>query len=127
IGNVVLLKHASNVFGCSQAIEQAFLEAGFPAGVFQHAPLSSEQILKVIADFRVRGVSLTGSVEAGRAVGRVAGEHLKKSVLELGGSDAYVILDDASMDLAVDKCVTSRLINAGQSCVSAKRFIVTRK
>jgi len=125
LGNTVLLKHASNVFGCSEKIGEAFLEAGFPEGVYQHAPLSSKQILKVIPDNRVRGVSLTGSTAAGRAVGETAGKNLKKVVLELGGSDAYVILDDADIELAAEKCVTSRLLNAGQSCVSAKRFIVT--
>lgn len=127
LGNTVLLKHASNVFGCNEKIKEAFLDAGFPEGVFQNAPLSSKQILKVIPDARVRGVSLTGSTDAGRSVGEVAGRHLKKVVLELGGSDPYVILDDADLNLAVEKCVTSRLINAGQSCVSAKRFIVTEK
>lgn len=125
LGNTVILKHASNVFGCSEAIQEAFLEAGFPEGVFQHAPLSSGQILKVIPDGRVRGVSLTGSTAAGRSVGEAAGKNLKKMVLELGGSDAYVILDDADVELAASKCVESRLLNAGQSCVSAKRFIVT--
>jgi len=127
LGNTILLKHASNVFGCNEKIQEAFLEAGFPEGVFQHAPLSSKQILKVIPDARVRGVSLTGSTEAGRSVGEIAGRHLKKVVLELGGSDPYVILDDADLELATDKCVASRLINAGQSCVSAKRFIVTKE
>jgi succinate-semialdehyde dehydrogenase/glutarate-semialdehyde dehydrogenase len=127
LGNTILLKHASNVFGSSEKIQEAFLEAGFPEGVFQHAPLSSQQILKVIPDMRVRGVSLTGSTAAGRSVGEVAGKNLKKVVLELGGSDAYVILDDADLDLAASKCVESRLLNAGQSCVSAKRFIVTEK
>jgi succinate-semialdehyde dehydrogenase/glutarate-semialdehyde dehydrogenase len=127
LGNTILLKHASNVFGCSEKIHGAFLEAGFPEGVFQHAPLSSQQVLKVIPDRRVRGVSLTGSTAAGKSVGEVAGKNLKKVVLELGGSDAYVILDDADLDLATTKCVDSRLLNAGQSCVSAKRFIVTKK
>jgi succinate-semialdehyde dehydrogenase/glutarate-semialdehyde dehydrogenase len=127
LGNTVILKHASNVFGCSQAIAEAFALAGFPQAVFQHAPLSSQQILKVIPDNRVRGVSLTGSTAAGRAVGEAGGRSLKKVVLELGGSDAYVILDDANLELAVTKCVSSRLLNAGQSCVSAKRFIVTKK
>lgn len=126
VGNTVLLKHASNVFGCSGAIHQAFEEAGFPPAVFQHAPLSSEQVMKVIPDARVRGVSLTGSTAAGRSVGEVAGKNLKKVVLELGGSDPYLVLDDADLNLAVEKCVTSRLLNAGQSCVSAKRFIVTQ-
>lgn len=127
VGNTILLKHASNVFGCNQALEACFLEAGFPEGVFQAALLSSSQVLELIPDRRVKGVSLTGSTAAGRSVGRVAGESIKKLVLELGGSDAYVVLDDADLNLAVEKCVTSRLINGGQSCISAKRFIVTQK
>ena len=127
LGNTILLKHASNVFGCSEAIHSAFREAGFPGGVFQHAPLKAEQVSKLLKDFRVRGVSLTGSMAAGRSIGELAGKYLKKMVLELGGSDPYVILDDADLELAVEKCVTSRLLNAGQSCVCAKRFIVTKK
>ncbi len=85
------------------------------------------RILHVIADFRVRGVSLTGSTQAGRSVGEVAGKHLKKLVLELGGSDAYVVLEDADLEVAVEKCVAARLVNAGQSCIAGKRFIVPAK
>jgi succinate-semialdehyde dehydrogenase / glutarate-semialdehyde dehydrogenase len=127
LGNTILLKHASNVFGSSELIQKALLEAGYPKDVFQHAPLSSKEVLKIIPNEFVRGVSLTGSTGAGKAVGAIAGANLKKVVLELGGSDAYVILDDADLDLATDKCVASRLQNAGQSCVCAKRFIVTKK
>jgi succinate-semialdehyde dehydrogenase/glutarate-semialdehyde dehydrogenase len=124
-GNVALLKHAPNVSGCALAIEQLFLDAGFPEHTFQNVFLSNEAAAKVIADRRVHAVSLTGSTRAGKAVAAQAGQHLKKCVLELGGSDAYIVLDDAPLEQTVEACVTSRLINAGQSCIAAKRFIVT--
>ncbi len=123
-GNGGLLKHASNVPGCARAIEAILLEAGFPEGLFQNLWLDREQVERVIGDDRVRAVTLTGSVGAGRAVARAAGQALKKTVLELGGSDPYVVLADADLDRAVESCVTSRLINSGQSCIAAKRFVV---
>jgi len=123
-GNVGILKHASNVPGCSFAIENIFTKAGFPDNVFRSLLISSKQIDAVIANPLVKAATLTGSTPAGRAVGRKAGEMLKKSVLELGGSDPYIILEDADLEVAVTTCVTSRLINSGQSCIAAKRFIV---
>ena len=123
-GNVALLKHASNVMGCASAIEKVFRDAGAPAGLFTHLPIASDQVERVIQDPRVRAVTLTGSEPAGRAVAAQAGKALKKSVLELGGSDPFVVLEDADLELAVAKAVQSRFMNAGQSCIAAKRFIV---
>ncbi len=123
-GNVGLLKHASNVPGCALAIEAVFRDAGFPVGVFQTLLIDHAQLRTAIRHPGVRAVTLTGSTTAGRAVAKLAGERLKKSVLELGGSDPYVILEDADLDLAVETCVTSRLLNSGQSCIAAKRFVV---
>jgi succinate-semialdehyde dehydrogenase/glutarate-semialdehyde dehydrogenase len=123
-GNVGLLKHASNVPGCALDIESVFREAGFPEGCFQTLLIGSGQVKEVIQHPAIRAVTLTGSTPAGRAVAATAGKALKKTVLELGGSDPYLILEDADLDLAVEKCVTSRMINAGQSCIAAKRFIV---
>ncbi len=124
-GNTVLVKHAPNVMLCAVQLEALFLKAGFPSGVYQNLPISIEQTKKVISDSRIQGVSLTGSVRAGRAVATLSGQYLKKTVLELGGSDPYVILDSADLDLASAECVASRMNNSGQSCISAKRFIVT--
>lgn len=126
-GNTILLKHAENVPGCAEAIAALVEEAGFPDGVMQNLRISHEQAAKVIADSRVRGVTLTGSTKAGRTVAETAARNLKKTVLELGGSDPYLILDDAPLAQTVEACVTSRLLNAGQSCIAAKRFIVTGK
>lgn len=126
-GNVGLLKHAPCVFGCAQAIEELFQAAGFPDGVMQNLVIDEAQAGQVIADFRVRGVSLTGSDRAGRSVGAQAGAALKSCVLELGGSDPYVVFDDADVELAVDCIAKSRLFNAGQICIAAKRVIVTPK
>jgi succinate-semialdehyde dehydrogenase/glutarate-semialdehyde dehydrogenase len=123
-GNVGLLKHASNVPGCALAIEDVFRRAGFPEGVFRTLLISSKQVAAVIRNPLVTGAALTGSTSAGRSIGQLSGKYLKKSVLELGGSDPYLILADADLGLAVEKCVTSRLINSGQSCIAAKRFIV---
>lgn len=123
-GNAGLLKHASNVPGCALAIEAIFRDAGFPSGLFAALLVPSHVVASIIGDPRIVAVTLTGSTPAGRSVARTAGESLKKTVLELGGSDAYVILEDADLDLAVETCVTSRLINSGQSCIAAKRFIV---
>ncbi len=123
-GNTAVLKHASNVPGCSLAIEEAFSKAGFPEGVFQSLLIDQDQTSKLIAHDQVRAVTLTGSTAAGKKVASLAGENLKKTVLELGGSDAYLVLADADVDLAVEKCTQSRLLNSGQSCIAAKRFIV---
>jgi len=123
-GNTGLLKHASNVPGCALAIEALFRRAGFPEGVFRTLVIGSGQVDAVIENPLVRAVTLTGSTPAGRAVASKAGEMLKKTVLELGGSDPYVILEDADTGTAAEMCATSRLINAGQSCIAAKRFVV---
>ncbi len=123
-GNPVLLKHAENVLGCGDAMADLFREAHFETGVFQHIIVPVERVEGIIKDDRVAAVTLTGSEAAGRAVGRVAGEALKPCVLELGGSDAFVVLDDADLDLAVEKGVASRTQNNGQSCIAAKRFIL---
>lgn len=123
-GNGVLLKHAANVPGCAEAIADAFRQANFPDGIFQNLPVTSRKVETIIAHPRVAAVSLTGSTDAGRSVASQAGRHLKKTVLELGGSDPYIVLEDADLDITVEACVTSRLLNSGQSCIAAKRFIV---
>ncbi len=123
-GNVAILRHASNVTGCALTIGRLFTEAGFPEAVVSIALADKDQVARMIEDARVAAVTLTGSVAAGRAVGATAGGAVKKSVHELGGSDAYVVLRDANLDLAVERCAASRLINSGQSCIAAKRFIV---
>lgn len=126
-GNTGLLKHASNVPQCALAIEKIFVDAGFPQGVFRTLMISAGQVKGVIEDGRVHAVTLTGSESAGRQVAAAAGASLKKSVLELGGSDAFVVLADADLDLAVKGAVASRFLNAGQSCIAAKRFIVVEQ
>jgi succinate-semialdehyde dehydrogenase/glutarate-semialdehyde dehydrogenase len=123
-GNTVLLKHASNVPGCAEAIAESFSLAGFPEDVFQNLPIGSGAVEDVIAHPQVAAVSLTGSTAAGRSVAALAGKHLKKTVLELGGSDPYIVLEDADLALTVEACAASRLLNSGQSCIAAKRFIV---
>ena len=123
-GNTGVLKHASNVPGCAIAIEDVFVQAGFPKGVFRTLLIGSRQVKSVIEHKLVRAVTLTGSTPAGKAVAAQAGAVLKKTVLELGGSDPYIVLEDADLEHAVNTCATSRLINSGQSCVNAKRFIV---
>ncbi|KFN49976.1 hypothetical protein N790_01020 [Arenimonas malthae CC-JY-1] len=123
-GNVALLKHATNVPGCADAIAAVLADAGVPEGVFGVLHIDSEQAAEVIADPRVKAVTLTGSERAGRSVAATAGKHLKKCVLELGGSDPFIVLEDADLAKAVPVAVASRFGNAGQTCIAAKRFIV---
>ena len=123
-GNTGLLKHASNVPQCALAIEAVFADAGFPAGVFHTLMIPSSQVAGVIQDPRVHAVTLTGSEPAGRQVAATAGAQVKKSLLELGGSDAFIVLEDADLELAVEQALLSRFMNTGQSCIAAKRFIV---
>ncbi len=123
-GNVCLLKHAPNVTGCALAIEKLLKEAGLPSGVFLILKLQPDTIAKLIEHPFISGVTLTGSTRAGSSVAAVAGKNLKKTVMELGGSDPYIILEDADLDKTVDSCVTGRMINSGQSCIAAKRYIV---
>jgi succinate-semialdehyde dehydrogenase / glutarate-semialdehyde dehydrogenase len=125
-GNGALLKHASNVTGSALAIEDLFRRSGFPPGLFRTLIIPGSEVESVIVNPAVKAVTVTGSVETGKAVAAKAGEVLKKTVLELGGSDPYVLLEDADLDTAVPLCVTSRLINGGQSCIAAKRFIVVK-
>ncbi|TMQ63107.1 MAG: NAD-dependent succinate-semialdehyde dehydrogenase [Candidatus Eisenbacteria bacterium] len=126
-GNAGVLKHASNVTGCAIAIGDLLREAGFPEHLFTVLCLRAGAVERVLERREVRAVTLTGSAAAGRAIASVAGRLLKKSVLELGGSDPYVVLGDAEMEPTVEACVSSRLINSGQSCIAAKRFIVVEK
>ena len=123
-GNGGVLKHASNVPGCALDIEDILREAGFPEHLFRTLLISSRQVEAVLDSPIVRAATLTGSTAAGRAVAALAGQRIKKTVLELGGSDPYVILEDADLASAAETCVVSRLINSGQSCIAAKRFVV---
>jgi succinate-semialdehyde dehydrogenase/glutarate-semialdehyde dehydrogenase len=123
-GNAVLLKHAPSTPGCAIAIEQLITEAGYPADLFKSLLIDVELVEAVIENPHVRAVTLTGSARAGREVARKAGEMLKKTVLELGGSDPYVVLEDADFKSAVKTCAHARLFNAGQVCIAAKRIIV---
>jgi succinate-semialdehyde dehydrogenase / glutarate-semialdehyde dehydrogenase len=125
-GNTVLLKHAPNVPRCAVMLEDCFREAGFPEGCFQNVFATLEQTERLIRHRLVRGVSLTGSTQAGRHVAAVAGSSLKKCVLELGGSDPYIVLEDADLHRSAQVCAQARLQNNGQSCIAAKRFIVVR-
>jgi succinate-semialdehyde dehydrogenase/glutarate-semialdehyde dehydrogenase len=123
-GNVGLLKHASNVPQCALAIEEIFREAGFPEGAFQTLLIGADQVESIINDNRVKAATLTGSELAGASLGASAGKQLKKTVLELGGSDPFIVLESADLDSAVATAVTARMLNNGQSCIAAKRFIV---
>lgn len=123
-GNTVLLKHAPNVWGSAMEIEKVFIEAGLPKNVFRNLLIGADQVNQLIEHEYVRGVTLTGSPRAGSAVASKAGECLKKSVLELGSNDAFLVLDDADIDLAVKTCSQARIFNNGETCVAAKRFIV---
>lgn len=123
-GNTVLLKHAENVTGCSLALQQLFLDAGYPEGCFQSIIAGHEEIAELIANEGIKAVTLTGSEKAGRAIAKTAGEQLKKTVLELGGNNACIVWEDADLEKYMDTMVTARMQNTGQSCIAAKRFIV---
>ena len=123
-GNAGVLKHSSNVMGCALAIEDIFKEASFPENLFRTLIVSSKHVKDIIENKNIAAVTLTGSVPAGKSVASVAGGALKKTVMELGGSDPYLILDDADLDKTAEICVKARLVNSGQSCIAAKRFIV---
>ena len=125
-GNVMVLKHASNVPGCAKYIEDLFLRAGFPKGVVTTLFVGHDQIPTIIADPRIAAVTLTGSDRAGRSVAELAGKNLKKAVLELGGSDPFIVASSADMDVTIPLAVTARVQNNGQACIASKRYIVVR-
>jgi len=126
VGNPVILKHASNVIGVAREIETLFRQAEFPAGLFATAVLNNDQTEELVGHETIRAVTLTGSEGAGRAIAAASGKHIKPTVLELGGSDPFIVLADANLERAVDTAVTARCQNNGQSCIAAKRFIVER-
>lgn len=123
-GNTVVVKHASNVPESAQLIEEIFLEAGFEKGIYQNLPLESKHIQIIIEHPSVKAISLTGSEKAGSSVASIAGKEIKKSVLELGGSNAFIVMDDADLNRIIDIAINARYRNAGQSCIAAKRFLV---
>ena len=126
-GNVGLLKHASNVPQCALKIEAIFKEAGFPEGVFQTLLVGADKVAKIVTDDRVKAATLTGSEPAGESLAAIAGKNLKKVVLELGGSDPFIVMSSADLPVALSTAVTSRMLNSGQTCVSAKRFILAEE
>ena len=123
-GNTGLLKHAPNVFGCAEKIKEIFTKAGYPEGVFQNLIVHHDQTEKIIAHDAIKAVTLTGSEMAGSAVAQIAGKYIKKSLLELGGNNSFIVLEDADIDQAVKTAVSARMLNCGQSCIAAKRFIL---
>ena len=125
-GNVGILKHSSNVSGCALAIEQIFQDAGYPKNAFRVLLMNNKKVASIIENPVIKAVTLTGSTPAGKTVASKAGKMLKKTVLELGGSDPYIVLEDADLQKAVNSCSISRLLNAGQSCIAAKRFIIVK-
>ncbi len=127
VGNTILLKHASIVPQCAASIEELFVEAGAPAGLYTNLPISGKHATALIGDKRIKGVSLTGSEEAGASVAAEAGKHLKKVVLELGGNDVFIILEDADLERTVEWAIVGRMNNNGQCCVASKRFIAVEK
>lgn len=123
-GNTGVLKHASNVFGCAKMIEEIFLKAGFPTGVFQNLFVDHDETENIISHDSIKAVTLTGSERAGSSVAALAGKYLKKSLMELGGNNAFIVWKDANIDQAVKTAITARMMNCGQSCIAAKRFIL---
>ncbi|WP_242086854.1 NAD-dependent succinate-semialdehyde dehydrogenase [Aestuariivivens sediminis] len=123
-GNTGLLKHAPNVFGCAQKIEEVFIKAGYPSNVFQNLIVHHDQTEKIIAHDAVKAITLTGSERAGAAVAEISGRYIKKTVLELGGNNAFIVWEDADIDNSVQIALTARMLNCGQSCIAAKRFIL---
>ena len=126
-GNGAILKHASNVQGCAYAIQNCFLDAGYYEDIFCNICIPGNRVSSVIENPKIAAITLTGSTKAGKDVAKKAGEYLKKTVLELGGSDPYLIFDDAEINIAIEACIAGRILNAGQSCIAAKRLIVTKK
>ncbi len=126
-GNGAILKHSSNVQGCAYAIESCFQLAGFPSNIFRNLSIKGKDVKYVIESPFINAVSLTGSTPVGQSVAQTAGKYIKKTVLELGGSDPYIILEDANLNLALEACINGRILNTGQSCISAKRIIVVDK
>ena len=126
-GNTGILKHAQNVFGCAKMIQEVFEKAGYPKGVFQNVFVGHDKTEMIVSHSAVKAITLTGSERAGSAVAQLAGKYMKKSLLELGGSNAFLVLADADMDKTVATAVNARMMNAGQSCIAAKRFIIDAK
>jgi len=126
-GNTALLKHSSNVFGCSVQIEDVFLKAGFPEGVFQNLLVHHDTTEQIMSHDAIQAVTLTGSERAGSSVAAIAGRHIKKSLLELGGNNSFIVWKDADIDKAVKTALTARMLNCGQSCIAAKRFILVKE
>ena len=127
VGNGVLLKHASNVQGCANMIKDCLMEAGFPSNIFNNLQIPSSLVSKVIEHDQIQGVAFTGSTKAGKAVAKIAGKNLKKTVLELGGNDPYLILDDADLDHAVIACVEGRLLNSWSKLYISKKDNYNKK